>query len=63
MFVVTVTYIWACLYIALCSVPVVRLVTHRTVHPPEKDLRNTDTDPKLNLTGSSVLSFDQRSLC
>lgn len=54
MFVVSITYTWACLYIALHSVVMVKMITQRTALPSEPDPRNMASDLILNLLGSSA---------
>lgn len=58
MFVVSVTDMRACLYIALHSVAMMMMIAQRTVLPSEADLRSMASEPILNLLGTSAMRLE-----
>lgn len=58
MFVVSVTDMRACLYIALHSVAMMMMIAQRTVLPSEADLRSMASEPILNPLGTSAMRLE-----
>jgi len=58
MFVVSVTYMWACCYIALHLVVMVKMIAQKAALRSGPDLKNMGSDPRLNLLESSAMGLE-----